>query len=360
MITTAARASRPKRTPGVFPPFFTPKSRAEWTSASRFRATSWRGTAAISGLTARGGAPSHVVSLPVAPAERPARVERPRSRGLRILVVDDEEVIRDVLSNAARKGGLRGHTVAATAARRPRSSRRSPPTSSARPDAPRPSGLELMREIRRQIPDAVVVIVTASSSLEGASQGFGGRVPLHRSRSRTRKSFDGAQGSEARRLTEENRGEGGALEALRPRPDRRQVRADAKGLRPRPARGAVQPRSWSRARAAPARSSSRGQSTRLAALRRAVRDGDSGSMPGGPPRSTLSADSEARSPEPSRTRRGSSGRPRRIALPGRDRNGRAETQAKLLRVIRKGSSCASAASRRRKPTSESSPPRTST
>ncbi|MEO8348052.1 MAG: response regulator, partial [Acidobacteriota bacterium] len=92
------------------------------------------------------------------------------SRGLRILVVDDEEVIRDVLSTLLEREGYEV-TVAATAGEALSLFETEPSDvillDLMLPDRP---GLELMREIRRQDPDAVVVIVTAYSSIEGAIQ----------------------------------------------------------------------------------------------------------------------------------------------------------------------------------------------
>jgi two-component system response regulator PilR (NtrC family) len=90
------------------------------------------------------------------------------SRALRILVVDDEEVIRDVLGTLLER---QGYDVSAAADGSEALSLFDPDTFDVvlldlmLPDR---SGLEVLREIRRRDPDAVVVIVTAYSSIEGA------------------------------------------------------------------------------------------------------------------------------------------------------------------------------------------------
>jgi DNA-binding NtrC family response regulator len=92
------------------------------------------------------------------------------TRGLKILVVDDEEVIRDVLATLLEKEGY-AVSVASTAGEA-LSLFEAEPSDVILLDLMLPdrSGLELMRDIRRQDPDAVVVIVTAYSSIEGAIQ----------------------------------------------------------------------------------------------------------------------------------------------------------------------------------------------
>jgi len=87
---------------------------------------------------------------------------------VRVLVIDDEEVIRDVLGTLLSR---EGYDVAAAA---------SAGEAIAMFDAenydivlldlmlPDRPGLEVLREIRHRDPDAVVVIVTAYSSIEGA------------------------------------------------------------------------------------------------------------------------------------------------------------------------------------------------
>ena len=90
------------------------------------------------------------------------------SRDVRILIVDDEEVIRDVLGTLLEREGY-DVSVAPTAGDALALFESEPYDlillDLMLPDRP---GLELMRDIRRQDPDAVVVIVTAYSSIEGA------------------------------------------------------------------------------------------------------------------------------------------------------------------------------------------------
>jgi DNA-binding NtrC family response regulator len=129
------------------------------------------------------------------------------TRGRRILVVDDEEVIRDVLATLLEKDGYEVG-VASTAAEAIALFEAEPYDvvllDLMLPDRP---GLDVLREIRKQDPDAVVVIVTAYSSIEGAivamRDGAFHYIP---------KPFQNQEvlitvrkGSEARRLTEENR-----------------------------------------------------------------------------------------------------------------------------------------------------------
>jgi len=129
------------------------------------------------------------------------------SRDLRILVVDDEEVIRDVLQTLLDKEGC-DVTVAEDGAEAVALFDAEPfdvvLLDLMLPDRP---GLEVLRDIRRRDPDAVVVIVTAYSSIEGAihamREGAFHYIP---------KPFQNQEvlltvrkGAEARRLTEENR-----------------------------------------------------------------------------------------------------------------------------------------------------------
>jgi DNA-binding NtrC family response regulator len=129
------------------------------------------------------------------------------SRGLRILVVDDEEVIRDVLSTLLEREGYEV-TVAATAGEALSLFETEPSDvillDLMLPDRP---GLELMREIRRQDPDAVIVIVTAYSSIEGAIQAMreGAFHYIPKPFQNQEVLLTVRKGSEARRLTEENR-----------------------------------------------------------------------------------------------------------------------------------------------------------
>ncbi len=129
------------------------------------------------------------------------------SRELRLLVVDDEEVIRDVLQALLQREGY-DVTTASDAAEALSRFDAEPfdvvLLDLMLPDRP---GLEVLREIHRRDPDAVVVIVTAYSSIEGAiaamREGAFHYIP---------KPFQNEEvlltvqkGAEARRLTEENR-----------------------------------------------------------------------------------------------------------------------------------------------------------
>ena len=126
---------------------------------------------------------------------------------MRVLVVDDEEVIRDVLGTLLTREGYEV-SAAATAGEAVSLFEADPHDvvllDLMLPDRP---GLEVLREIRQRDSDAVVVIVTAYSSIEGAieamRQGAFHYIP---------KPFQNEEvlltlrkGSEARRLTEENR-----------------------------------------------------------------------------------------------------------------------------------------------------------
>ena len=126
---------------------------------------------------------------------------------MRVLVVDDEEVIRDVLGTLLTREGY--EVTAAASASEATSLFESDPYDVVLLDLMLPDkpGLEVLREIRQRDPDAVVVIVTAYSSIEGAieamRQGAFHYIP---------KPFQNEEvlltlrkGSEARRLTEENR-----------------------------------------------------------------------------------------------------------------------------------------------------------
>ncbi|MGH9443050.1 MAG: sigma-54-dependent transcriptional regulator [Thermoanaerobaculia bacterium] len=87
---------------------------------------------------------------------------------MHVLVVDDEEVLRDVLSSLLKK---EGHKVRATATAAAALSAFEEETFDVvlldlmLPDRP---GLEVLREIRRKDPAAVVVVITAYSSIENA------------------------------------------------------------------------------------------------------------------------------------------------------------------------------------------------
>ncbi|HEY7368910.1 MAG TPA: sigma-54 dependent transcriptional regulator [Thermoanaerobaculia bacterium] len=129
------------------------------------------------------------------------------TRRLRVLVVDDEEVIRDVLETLLVR---EGYEVASA-----------PDAESAitlfdadpfdvvlldlmLPDRP---GLEVLREIRRRDADAVVVIVTAYSSIEGAIEAMreGAFHYIPKPFQNQEVTLTIRKGADARRLTEENR-----------------------------------------------------------------------------------------------------------------------------------------------------------
>ena len=210
-----------------------------------------------------------------------ARVDLPARAGglplVRVLVVDDEEVIRDVLGTLLTREGYEV-TAAATAGEAVALFEAEPYDvvllDLMLPDRP---GLEVLRDIRQRDPDAVVVIVTAYSSIEGAieamRQGAFHYIP---------KPFQNEEvlltlrkGAEARRLTEENRRLREELSAaLRARPDRRQVREHAQGLRARPPGGPVALDDPRRGRERHGQGARRaGDPHALAALGRAVRHG---------------------------------------------------------------------------------------
>jgi DNA-binding NtrC family response regulator len=126
---------------------------------------------------------------------------------LRLLVVDDEEVIRDVLTALLQKEGYR---VAAAADAAEALSLFETDTFDVvlldlmLPDRP---GLEVLRDMRRRDPDAVVVIVTAYSSIEGAIEAMreGAFHYIPKPFKNQEVLLTVKKGSEARRLTEENR-----------------------------------------------------------------------------------------------------------------------------------------------------------
>jgi DNA-binding NtrC family response regulator len=126
---------------------------------------------------------------------------------LRLLVVDDEEVIRDVLTALLQKEGYR---VAAAPDAAEALSLFETETFDVvlldlmLPDRP---GLEVLREMRRRDPDAVVVIVTAYSSIEGAIEAMrdGAFHYIPKPFKNQEVLLTVKKGAEARRLTEENR-----------------------------------------------------------------------------------------------------------------------------------------------------------
>jgi two-component system, NtrC family, response regulator PilR len=129
------------------------------------------------------------------------------SGSLRILVVDDEEVIRDVLESLLEREGWTV-TAAENAAQALEVFENDPYDvvllDLMLPDRP---GLELLREMRRHDPDAVVVIVTAYSSIEGAIQAMreGAFHYIPKPFQNQEVLLTVRKGAEARRLTEENR-----------------------------------------------------------------------------------------------------------------------------------------------------------
>jgi two-component system response regulator PilR (NtrC family) len=129
------------------------------------------------------------------------------SKDLRILVVDDEEVIRDVLQTLLEKEGC--DVTAAADGGEALALFDAEPYDVVLLDLMLPdrSGLEVLREIRRRDPDAVVVIVTAYSSIEGAIQAMreGAFHYIPKPFQNQEVLLTVRKGAEARRLTEENR-----------------------------------------------------------------------------------------------------------------------------------------------------------
>jgi DNA-binding NtrC family response regulator len=129
------------------------------------------------------------------------------SGSLRILVVDDEEVIRDVLESLLEREGWTVSTAedGAEALERFESELYDVVLLDLMlPDRP---GLEVLREMRRRDPDAVIVIVTAYSSIEGAIQAMreGAFHYIPKPFQNQEVLLTVRKGAEARRLTEENR-----------------------------------------------------------------------------------------------------------------------------------------------------------
>jgi two-component system response regulator PilR (NtrC family) len=129
------------------------------------------------------------------------------SGSLRILVVDDEEVIRDVLESLLEREGWT--VTAAENAARALELFENDPHDVVLLDLMLPdrSGLEVLREMRRRDPDAVIVIVTAYSSIEGAIQAMreGAFHYIPKPFQNQEVLLTVRKGAEARRLTEENR-----------------------------------------------------------------------------------------------------------------------------------------------------------
>jgi len=126
---------------------------------------------------------------------------------LRILVVDDEEVIRDVLESLLEREGWTVST--AEDAAEALELFESEPYDVVLLDLMLPDrpGLEVLRDMRRHDPDAVIVIVTAYSSIEGAIQAMreGAFHYIPKPFQNQEVLLTVRKGAEARRLTEENR-----------------------------------------------------------------------------------------------------------------------------------------------------------
>ena len=128
-------------------------------------------------------------------------------RDLRLLVVDDEEVIRDVLQALLEREGYEVTTACDARDALDRFDAESFDLvllDLMLPDRP---GLEVMREIRKRDPNAVVVIVTAYSSIEGAIEAMrdGAFHYIPKPFQNQEVLLTVQKGAEARRLTEENR-----------------------------------------------------------------------------------------------------------------------------------------------------------
>jgi two-component system response regulator PilR (NtrC family) len=129
------------------------------------------------------------------------------TRSLRVLVVDDEEVIRDILATLLEREGWQVTT--ASNGTRALSAFDAEPHDIVLLDLMLPDrpGLEVLAEIRRRDPDAVVVIVTAYSSIEGAIEAMrlGAFHYIPKPFQNEEVLLTVEKGAETRRLTEENR-----------------------------------------------------------------------------------------------------------------------------------------------------------
>ena len=129
------------------------------------------------------------------------------TRSLRVLVVDDEEVIRDILATLLEREGWQVTT--ASNGTRALSAFEAEPHDVVLLDLMLPDrpGLEVLAEIRRRDPDAVVVIVTAYSSIEGAVEAMrlGAFHYIPKPFQNEEVLLTVEKGAETRRLTEENR-----------------------------------------------------------------------------------------------------------------------------------------------------------
>lgn len=129
------------------------------------------------------------------------------SASLRILVVDDEEVIRDVLQTLLEKEGCETRAASDGAEALELFEAEPPDVVLLDLMLPDRSGLEVLREMLRRDPDAVVVIVTAYSSVEGAIQAMreGAFHYIPKPFQNQEVLLTVRKAAEARRLTEENR-----------------------------------------------------------------------------------------------------------------------------------------------------------
>jgi DNA-binding NtrC family response regulator len=129
------------------------------------------------------------------------------TRPLRVLVVDDEEVIRDILATLLEREGWQVTT--ASNGNRALTAFEADPYDVVLLDLMLPDrpGLEVLSEIRRRDPDAVVVIVTAYSSIEGAIEAMrlGAFHYIPKPFQNEEVLLTVEKGAETRRLTEENR-----------------------------------------------------------------------------------------------------------------------------------------------------------
>ena len=89
---------------------------------------------------------------------------------MRILIVDDEEVLQDVLTSLLRQAGY--ETLSARTAKEARSILANEEIDLVLLDLMLPdgSGLDLLKDIREKDPEQVVIVITAFSSVEGAIQ----------------------------------------------------------------------------------------------------------------------------------------------------------------------------------------------
>ena len=126
---------------------------------------------------------------------------------LRVLVVDDEEVIRDVLESLLEREGWTVHSAENGAQALEMFEHDPHDVVLLDLMLPDRSGLEVLREMRRRDPDAVIVIVTAYSSIEGAIQAMreGAFHYIPKPFQNQEVLLTVRKGAEARRLTEENR-----------------------------------------------------------------------------------------------------------------------------------------------------------